>query len=136
MNIGHNSKAVSIEGLPVSMQEIAEALGASIVFSLVEHFGGTEIKVPYALKDGHRLEAIGRDQAEMLCHMFPEKKLHVPITLDRTKLKRQIDELEARGWKRWQIARELHITQRHVRRLANRRPPDEGQLPLFEGLDD
>lgn len=135
MNIGHNSHLAGIDGLPTSMQEIAEALGVGIVFALVEHFGGTEIKVPYKFKEGHRLEILGREQAEMLCHCFPEKKIDVPLTLDRRKLKRQVDALADRGLRRWEIARELGISQRHVRRLANREPPDEDQYDLFSGLD-
>lgn len=136
MNIGHNSGAAVIDGLPASMQEIAEILGAGIVFALVEHFGGTEVKVPYKFREGHKLEVLGQQQAEMLCHFFPEKKLDVPLTLDRKKLKRQVDDLALRGFKRAEIARELNITQRHVRRLANKAPPDEEQYDLFSIMGD
>jgi hypothetical protein len=131
MNIGHNSRSMQSSAIPESMQDIAEVLGAGIVFALIEHLGGTEIKVPYKLREGHRLEAIGRPQALMLCEYFPERKIHIPLNLDRSRLKLQVDELEKRGLKRREVARELGITQRHVRRLANKEPPDERQLDMF-----
>ena len=132
MNIGHNSRAVLSDALPASMQDIADAFGLGMVIALVDNFGGLELRIPHRLTDDHKLMVLGRIQAEMLCDTYAGDTIHVPLTLDRKRLKRQVDDLQAKGFKRQEIARELGITQRHVRRLANAEPPpDDRQLDMF-----
>lgn len=135
MQIGHNSRAAFTGNLSKQMQEIADTLGVGMVFALVEHFAGVELRIPHELSPGHKLLVLGEDQARLLCRFYPEDTIYVPLSLDRKRLKRQVDALAARGLKRWEIALELGITQRHVRRLANSAPPDDDQLDLFGGAD-
>ena len=137
MNIGHNSRSLNINTLPASMQGIADTLGLGVVLALVDNFPGLELRVPHRLRDNHQLMALGQVQAEMLCAHYGGDTIHVPLTLDRSRLKRQVDDLQAKGLKRQEIAKELGITQRHVRRLANRDdPPDDRQFDLFSNMDD
>lgn len=132
MSIGHNSGLPDLEALPKSIRDIAETLGIGVVFALVEHFGGVELRIPHKLKPDHKLMVLGETYAQMLCDFCPEDTIHVPMSLSRKKLKESVDALSDRGWKRWKIARELNITQRHVRRLANTAPKESNQLNLFD----
>lgn len=136
MNMGHNSRNAHIGAIPASMQDIADVFGLSMVIALVHNFAGLELRIPHRLKDDHQLMKLGRDNAEALCDYCPGDTIHVPITLDRSRLKRQVDDLQAKGFKRQEIAQELGITQRHVRRLANREDPDDRQFDLFSDMDD
>ncbi|PHQ99512.1 MAG: hypothetical protein COB39_03400 [Marinosulfonomonas sp.] len=132
MNIGHNSGLPDFDTLPKSIQDIAESLGMGVVFALVEHFAGVELRIPHKLKPDHKLMALGEDYALMLCRFCPEDTIHVPMSLSGKRLKVQIDALQSRGFRRWQIALELNITQRHVRRLANTEPKESNQLDMFD----
>lgn len=136
MNIGHNSQTGHVDELTGQMQDIAETLGLGLVFALVEHFGGVELRVPQKLKQDHKLMVLGEVNAQMLCDHYATDTIHVPVTLDRRQMMRKVNALQDRGFKRWEIARELGISQRHVRRLANKEPPpDDNQMDLF-GFDD
>jgi len=42
-------------------------LGMPIVFALVEHFGGLELRIPHKLKSNHMLMAMGEAHAEAIC---------------------------------------------------------------------
>jgi hypothetical protein len=131
MSIGHNSQSSPYASLPVALQEMADVLGLRVVIALVEHFPGIELRIPHKLKDDHKLMVLGRDNAVALCEYCPEDTIHVPMSLDRKRLTREIENLSQQGLKRWQIAGKLGISQRHVRRLANKSPPDDGQFDLF-----
>jgi len=107
MKIGHNSRSLFTGSLPASMQDIADTFGLGMVISLVDQFGGLELRIPKTLSDDHQLMKLGRLQAQMLCdYCGGGETIHVPLTLDRKRLKRQVDDLEAKGWKRQKIARE------------------------------
>jgi hypothetical protein len=134
VTIGHNSGDYDTASLPSSVQDIAETLGLAIVINLVEHFAGVELRIPHKLKPDHKLMALGKDQAEALCDFCPEDTILVPISLTKRNLHREVTALQGRGMKRWEIARELNVTQRHVRRIANKEPPpDDRQLDMFSG---
>jgi len=51
--------------------------------------------------------------------------------LNRRRLRKEVLTLEAKGWKRREIARELGIHQRSVRRLANAQIKDANQMDMF-----
>lgn len=119
--------------LPTSVRDIAETLGIDVVFKLVEHFGGCEVRVPAGLRDGHPLLAIGEDAARALCAYCPNDRIDVPKSLDPKPSARLIEQLEQRGLTRSEIARELNISQRHVRRIANGEPAaDPDQMSLLD----
>lgn len=129
--MGHNSELPDLDVLPSSVQDIAETLGIRIVFKLVSHFGGVELRIPHKLKPDHKLMVLGLEDAEALCQFCPAETILVPITLDRRRLAKQVNQLASRGFKRWEIARELKISQRHVRRLANGEPQNTNQIDMF-----
>lgn len=135
MQPGHNSHQATIDALPFSMQHIAEALGLGVVFALVEHFGGTEVPVPKKIKKNHALLVMGDDNARALCGYCPGEFISVPISLGPKKnRKREVDALISRGYKHREVARELGITQRHVRRMASRSLSDS-QPNMFDDWD-
>lgn len=119
-------------GLPASVRDIAETLGLEIVIKLVEHFGGVELRIPHKLHDSHKLMVMGIDHATQLCEYCPEDTIFVPVSLNARPNTRTVQQLEDQGLKRWEIARELGITQRHVRRLANSSYEDPDQINMFE----
>lgn len=135
MKTGHNSHQATIDALPLSMQHIADALGLGVVFALVEHFGGTEIAIPKTIKKDHFLMAMGEGNAKALCDYCSGEFISVPIALGPKKnKKREVDALVKRGLNAREIARELGITQRHVRRMRNLKTDDD-QTNMFEALD-
>lgn len=119
-------------GLPASIRDIAETLGLEIVIKLVEHFGGVELRIPHKLHDKHKLMVLGLDHAQALCEYCPEDTILVPVSLTARPNTKTVQQLEDQGLKRWEIARELGITQRHVRRLANSSYEDPDQMNMFE----
>lgn len=119
--------------LPASVRDIAETLGLEIVIKLVEHFGGVELRIPHKLHDTHKLMVLGIDHAQALCEYCPEDTILVPMSLSPSQNRQAVQKLEQEGLKRWEIARELGITQRHVRRLANSSPKDDPrQISMFD----
>ena len=118
--------------LPASIRDIAEALGLEIVIKLVQHFGGVELRIPHKLHADHKLMVLGEEDAQALCAFCPEDTILVPISLNPRVTVARIRELEGRGLKRWQIARELGVTQRHIRRKANAPHGDENQPTFFD----
>lgn len=120
-----------IDDLPKGIRDIAEVLGLGLTARLVAHFGGVELRIPQKLHPEHKLMALGEEDARALCEFCPGDTILVPVSLDRQRLAARVRELEGHGLKRWQIARKLGISQRHVRRLANGSPPDNRQGSLF-----
>lgn len=118
--------------LPASVRDIAETLGLEIVIRLVEHFGGVELRIPHKLHPDHKLMVLGLDHAQALCEYCPGDTILVPVSLTARTNSKSVQDLEDKGLKRWEIARELGITQRHVRRLANSSCEDPNQMSMFD----
>lgn len=117
--------------LPLSVRDIAETLGLDVVIKLVDHFGGCELFIPSQLKPDHPLMALGEEAAQALVGYCPKDRIDVPKSLNPRPTASTIEVLESRGLTRNQIARELNITQRHVRRVANGKDtsnPDQTNL--------
>lgn len=124
----HNQQ---IAELPDSVADIAQTFGLKLVFLLVEHFAGVELRIPHTLKPDHKLMVLGEENARLLCDYCPTDTILVPMSLNRAHLAAKVALLESHGVKRWKIARELGITQRHVRRLANSEPSNSNQIDFF-----
>lgn len=119
--------------LPGSVRDIAETLGLDVVIRLVDHFGGCEIYIPDQIKPDHPLMALGETAARALVEYCPRDRINVPKSLNPKPTASTIEDLENRGLTRNQIARELNITQRHVRRVANGEDTsDPNQINLFD----
>lgn len=117
-----------IARLPSSIQDVAETLGLELVFKLVKHFGGVELKVPHKLSPGHPLLVMGERDAQAVCRFLGGGEIYVPMMSPSRR--REVIAMEAAGMPRWKIARELGMSQRSVRRLANKE--DGRQMDLFD----
>ncbi len=82
MNKDHHD----FDDLPVSVQDIAEALSLRVVIKLIENFGGVELRVPHKLKDNHKLIKLGLEDAQALCTYCPGDTIHVPKSLNHATL--------------------------------------------------
>jgi Mor family transcriptional regulator len=120
-----------IDDLPASLVDVAETLGLRVAVALIEHFGGLEIKLPAHPRPDHPIiKALGDEDGNALCAFLGGGSMYVPH--GRTSSARaDILRLEAEGKDRAEIARILGISQRHVRRMANRRD-DPRQASLFD----
>lgn len=141
MNIGHNSNSQDIDSLPLGLYDIGETFGYEMAEALVTHFGGLELRIPHKLKDGHQLLALGPERAQELCDFCPGDTILVPKSLDYTKDRKDCEKkvlsLKEKGLTNPQIARVLNITQRHARRLANKKSlVDRRQLDMFAEFGD
>ncbi|MDZ7823002.1 MAG: hypothetical protein U5K75_02450 [Ahrensia sp.] len=59
MTMGNNSDFKDFDVLPSSVQDIAEALGIGLVFKLVEHFGGVELRIPHKIHEKSKIDDFG-----------------------------------------------------------------------------
>lgn len=118
----------TIARLPTSIRDVAETLGLELVFKLVKHFGGVELKVPHKLTQEHPLMVLGEHDARAVCRFLGGGEVYVPMMSPSRR--REVIAMEAAGLPRWKIARELGMSQRNVRRLANK--ADDRQMDLFD----
>lgn len=121
-----------LDAVPESLLDIAETFGLGVALSLMQQFGGQELEFPRRFRAARQpcrgvVEVLGHDVGEKVCHFLAGLRVYVPNGKVR-RLRPEIASLQASGRDRREIARLLGISQRHVRRLANK-PPDT--LPLF-----
>lgn len=122
----------SIAALPLSLQEMADALGVAIVLKLIAAYGGAEISFPKNPDDSHPiLLALGKDDGKALCAYLAGELIYVPHMRPRKSARSDVLALQDEGKQRREIARLLGISQRHVRRVANK-PETPNQFKLFE----
>ncbi|MET3611759.1 hypothetical protein ABID16_000064 [Rhizobium aquaticum] len=123
---------VSIAALPLSLQEMADTLGVAIVLKLISAYGGTEIAFPKNPDESHPiLLALGNEDGKALCDYLAGQLIYVPHMRPRKSARADVLALQSEGKERREIARALGISQRHVRRVANRTEnPD--QIKLFD----
>jgi len=122
----------SVKDLPESLQAIAETIGLGIALKLVAHFGGTETSFPLKPSDDHPVMlALGKEDGSTVCKYFAGQLFYVPHLRPRKSARREILALQNEGKERREIARALGISQRHVRRMANK-PEPKDQFKLFD----
>lgn len=114
-------------GVPASLIDVAETLGLRVALKLLQSFGGVEIKLPKNPGDDHPIiVALGKEDGVALCRFLSGTLIYVP---NRKKGARDdVLALQANGKSREEIARILGISQRHVRRVANRDKPRQPDL--------
>lgn len=116
--------------LPASLLDLAETLGIGVALRLMQQYGGTEVTFPQR-PNKDLVALLGQETAEAVCHFLSGAEIYVPH--GRANRRRgDVQDLEAKGRSRAEIARALGISQRHVRRLANGPP---GPMPLFPDAD-
>jgi len=114
--------------VPESLVDLAETFGLGLVLTLMQNFGGQEFEFPRRKPSRELVKVLGEDMARRLVHHMSGQRLYVPHgRMGKNRL--EVQRLAETGRGRREIAAVLGISQRHVRRLANRPPPD--QLPLF-----
>ena len=124
---------VPVRDLPESLVDVAEALGMGVALKLMVHYGGLEVKFPRVPPPDHPvIKALGETDGYALCEMLSGISMYIPHGRARRSVRPDVLRLEAKGLDRKQIARELGISQRHVRRVANVDEPDPDQLSLFD----
>lgn len=120
-----------VDDLPTSLVDVAETLGLRVAVGLMQHFGGLEVKFPARPRPDHPIiKALGETDGLALCHFLGGQSIYVPHNRAGT-VRADVLKLEARGLDRASIARVLGISQRHVRRVANR-TNDDRQQDLFD----
>lgn len=107
-----------------AMAYITDMLGTAFRDKMMETLGGTEIKVPQyvsIMNDDHPLvRALGRIDADELVDTMAGEAFYVPHgNPPDNKLQELIPHILA-GKKAAEIARDMGISQRHVRRLRSR----------------
>jgi len=108
-------------GLPLSMVELAETLGLQIALSLIQNFGGQDIKWPVRPRPDHPvIKALGERDGLAVCEYLGGSPLYIPHGRPGRVSAARIAALEAAGLDRAGIARALGVSARHVRRVANR----------------
>lgn len=127
----------TLDSLPASIRDVAEAVGVRLALKLIELFGGLDLYVPHTLREDHPLMALGADDASALCEALGGETIYVPRMAAGPRRTGDVANLAAAGRTRAQIARALGITQRHVRRLARRgeKASDPDQADLFFASD-
>lgn len=129
--------------LPLSIIDLVETLdefrgagvGLRVALKLMAALGGRDVKFPKNPAPDHPVAlALGMDDAAALCENLAGQQIYVPHGR-RTRSQRQaVKALEAEGRDRTAIAVALGISERHVRRLANRTAASP--MPLFPDIKD
>lgn len=116
--------------LPMSLIDVAEALGLRVALHLMQAFGGQEIKFPKHPGPEHPvIKALGETDGRALCNHLGGAQIYIPHGRARRSVRTEVLALADKGHDRAQIARLLGISQRHVRRAANtRRDPSQPDL--------
>lgn len=117
--------------LPMSLIDVAETLGMGVAVKLMQAFGGEEVKFPKSPGPDHPvIKALGETDGHALCQFLGGLLIYVPHGRPRRSARSDILALEAKGHDRRAIARMLGLSQRHVRRAANK-SADPRQPDLF-----
>lgn len=119
-----------IQKLPASMIELAETLGLRIALSLIQNFGGQDVKWPKAPRPDHPVvKALGEKDALAVCKYLGGGAIYIPHARRSAVSAAKIADLEANGLDRAAIGRVLGVSTRHLRRVANRPfDPRQGKM--------
>lgn len=129
------TQSPTLPKIPASLQDVTDTLGVSVTLKLIAHFGGTEVRFPKFPNDDHPvIKALGKEDGTALCKFLSGDPIYVPHMQARKSARRDVMALREKGCRGPEIARTLGISQRHVRRVANR-PAPVNQFDLF-GTDD
>lgn len=116
--------------LPASIDMIAETIGVRLALKIVEVYGGVEVSFPSRPHDEHPvIVALGKDDGYAICKYMNGNTLSVPHCRPPRSARADIARMEAEGRSDREIARQLGLTQRWVRKVLN--APPSNQLKLF-----
>lgn len=101
------------------LDDIAEVIGEQAAFALAFEFRGQKFYVPQEQGGEPRIaKAIGEELARQFCSAFWRLTMYLPF---REALRREVRRLAATGITRREIARHLHIAERQVYRLLEKK---------------
>lgn len=117
--------------LPASLLDVAETLSLDIALKLMEAFPGEEIYFPsYPSEDHHVIAALGKEDGYALCGFLSGAIVYIPNGKTGS-VRAEVLALQANGKSRREIARILGVSQRHVRRMANKKK-NHNQFDMFD----
>ena len=68
-----------IDDLPASLVDVAETLGLQVALSLIQNFGGLEVKFPTHPRADHPvIKALGEEDGYALCEFLGGQQIYVP----------------------------------------------------------
>ena len=122
---------ISMDAVPQSLLDIAEAFGMEVVQKLIEYFGGTDVKFPKHPADDHKvLKVLGVEEGRKLCFFLSGQKFYVPSNKNNGGKRRRAEALLAQNSTMDEVARELLVSTRQLRRIVNRPDPNQLNLPF------
>lgn len=115
---------------PPLLQELADTIGREPALVLAEEFGGVSEYIPLKAKSNHKFaKQIGMERMSILCETYGGIWMTIPRGVNLDPKKPQIQKMLGQKSHR-QIARELGVSERYVRRIANEKPQaSPGMLP-------
>lgn len=117
--------------LPASLADVADTLGLEVALKIISEFGGQEIKFPKLPDDDHPvIVALGKEDGYAVCQFLTGCFIYVPHMKARRSVRMDVLALQNAGKGRREIARILGVSQRHVRRMANK-AKNPNQYDLF-----
>jgi hypothetical protein len=128
--------------LPELLREIAEIAGIDAALAIADAKGGQDVIIPTRLRPDHWLVvAVGLEKAERISAHFTSghrrQRVIVPLgpagsfLAERRRRAKALADAQARGSSANQIAAEVGITERSVRRFRSKQRQDNGQGDLF-----
>lgn len=125
----------AISDLPKSLRDVAETLGIGVALKLIHTYGGAELKFPKRVSDDHPvIKALGKQDGTALCEFLSGSGIYVPHSRAARSIRADVLKLQEAGKERREIALLLGVSQRHVRRMANK--PPSNQPDLFDSFPD
>lgn len=104
--------------LPPNLQEMAQVIGLPATLMIVREYGGTRVWVPKTASPDHPLwRLIGPEALARLCQHYGGEFLDIAKGEIAIKAVRDAAIRAATGKTQAQLAREYHLTERHIRTL-------------------
>jgi len=115
---------------PPMLKELAATIGREPALVLAEEIGGVSEYIPQKAIAGHKLaRLLGMERMSVLCSVYGGMHLTIPRGVNLDPKKPQIKQLLGQQSHR-SIARQLGVSERYVRMVANEAPrPQQGLLP-------
>lgn len=138
LSMENQEALASIEGLPISVRDIGETYGLSLVFKLVREYGGVRLLVPMELTEGHEMiERLGQEDAQKVFEHCRGDRIDVPRSLVSKKCRDEmVSRMQADNARQADIARACGCTDRTVRNVLKRKQlnspkSNKNQIDMF-----
>jgi len=126
----------SLENLPGSLVEVADAIGLVNCLALVALYGGRELYIPACFPDSHAVVTVlGREIADNLSARFSGSAIDLARgdRFQQGERNQEICQKRAQRVKVSDLARKYHLTERRIYGILRRnRRAEPEQLSLFD----